>query len=79
MIALVTRAYHDPTLWDWLTLGLLETSCFVFLILVLFQAPISDYLMRRRMRKEAEFKWQLRQKYKRKYETVGKSKWHGRN
>ena len=46
MIALVT-AYHDPTTLGLkgLTLGLLETSCFVFLILVLFQAPIGDYLM----------------------------------
>jgi hypothetical protein len=79
MIALVNYAYHDPTIWDWLTLGLIETACLVFLILVLFQAPIGDYLMRRRMRKKAEYEWHLRQKYRRKYEKVGRSKWHGRN
>jgi hypothetical protein len=54
-----------------LALGLIETACLVFLILVLFQAPIGDYLMRRRMQKKAEYAWKLRQKYQRKYEKVG--------
>ncbi len=64
---------------DWLALALIDSACGVFVILVLFQAPVGDYLMRRQMRKKAEYEWQLRQKYKRKYEKVGQSRWHGRN
>ena len=74
-VLLIARLRLD----DWLALGLIESACGVFLILVLFQAPIGDYLMRRRMRKKAEYAWKLRQKYKRKYEKVAGSKWHGRN
>jgi hypothetical protein len=57
--------------WDWLALALIELTCATFLILVLFQAPIGDYLMRRRMRKKAEYAWRLRQQYRRKYQKVG--------
>ena len=54
---------------DWLALALIDSACGVFLILVLFQVPVGDYLMRRRMRKKAEYAWKLRQKHKRKYKT----------
>jgi hypothetical protein len=65
--------------WDWLALALIESACGLFLLFGLFHAPISDYLMRRRMRKKAEYAWKLRQRHQRKYEKVGHSKWHGKN
>jgi hypothetical protein len=74
----IDKAYRREQL-QCLALGLLESACGVFLILVLFQAPISDYLMRRRMRKKAEYAWKLRQMYQLKYEKAGGSRWHGRN
>jgi hypothetical protein len=74
----VDYTYHAPSLWDYVVLVLLETTCVVFLILTTFWLPISDWWMRRRMRKRAEYRFKLRQIYQRKYEVVG-SKWHGRN
>jgi antibiotic biosynthesis monooxygenase (ABM) superfamily enzyme len=69
---------YTPTIWDTVVLILLETTCAVFLLLTIFWLPLSDWLMRRRERKRAEYMFKLRQMYGRKYETSG-SKWHGRN
>ena len=69
----------DYTLRDWVALILLESASGAVLFVMIFHAPLSDYLMRRRMRKKAEYAWKLRQMHKRKYETVGKSRWHGKN
>jgi hypothetical protein len=69
---------YTPSVWDWVVLVALELQCVVFLIMVTFWLPISDWLMRRRERKRAEYKFKLRQMYGRKYESAG-SKWHGRN
>jgi hypothetical protein len=52
--------------------------CAVFLVWVTFWLLISDWLMRRRMRKRAEYQFKLRQMYGRRYETSG-SRWHRRN
>jgi hypothetical protein len=54
-------------------------QCAVFLALTTFWLPISDWLMRRRIRKEQQYRFKLRQMHQRKYETTGKSRWHGRN
>src|SRR5438132_10764923 len=47
----VDYTYHAPSLWDYVVLVLLETTCVVFLILTTFWLPISDWWMRRRMSK----------------------------
>jgi hypothetical protein len=58
---------------------LLEIAALVVLLLLIFHIPLADWLMRRRLRKQAEYAWKLRQKHQRKYETVGRSRWHGKN
>jgi len=71
---------HDWT--DWLALGLIESASAAVLIVILFQVPLGDWMARRRLRKDAEWKAKqlaLRRKAPRKYECVGKSKFHGRN
>jgi hypothetical protein len=40
-------------MWDWIALIGLELQCAVFLALTTFWLPISDWLMRRRIRKGA--------------------------
>src|SRR5260221_13877768 len=77
MIA-VDYNYHRPILLDWIVSTGVELQCASFLVLVDFWLPISDWLMRRRMRKRAEYQFKLRQLHQRKYETTGKSPWHGR-
>jgi hypothetical protein len=71
--------YYAPSIWDWLTLALLETTCTVFLIVVTFWLPLSDWLMRRRMRKRAEYRRKLRQmhQHQQRYE-IACSKWQRR-
>jgi hypothetical protein len=66
-------------MWDWIALIGLELQCAVFLALTTFWLPISDWLMRRRIRKEQQYRFKLRQMDQRRYETTGKSRWHGRN
>jgi hypothetical protein len=58
---------------------MMEIAALVVLMLLIFHIPLADWLMRRRMRKKAEYARQLRQKHQRKYETVGRSRWHGKN
>jgi hypothetical protein len=77
MIA-VDYTAHLPSFWDLLALVVIESACGVFLVMVTFGAPISDALMRRRMRKKAEYQDKLDQMYKRKYRKIG-SRWHGEN
>lgn len=69
----------EYALQDWIALILFYCTCIAILFVILFQAPIGDILMRRRMRKKAEYQRQLRQKHQRKYEKVGQSRWHGKN
>jgi hypothetical protein len=58
---------------------LLECAAGLVLLLLIFHVPLADWLMRRRLRKQAEYQLQLRQKHQRKYQTVGRSRWHGKN
>jgi len=47
---------YVPTVWDWVVLAGLELQCGIFLVLVTFWLPISDWLIRPRLRKEQEWK-----------------------
>jgi len=51
-----TLASYTPSLWDWIVLVALEVQRGLFLVLTTFWLPISDWLMRRRLRKEQEWK-----------------------
>jgi antibiotic biosynthesis monooxygenase (ABM) superfamily enzyme len=70
--------HYTASEWDWVVLVLLEGACAVFLLLTFFWLPLSDWLMRHRIRKELQY----RERYSRsvrprrgcKYEPVGKSR-----
>jgi len=83
MLIGVDYTYHAPSVWDWVVLIALEVQCGVFLILTTFWLPISDWLMRRWLRKETEYRHKLSKRkasrHVRRYEPVGRSKWWGRN
>lgn len=68
---------EQPSLLDWIILVTLEIPCILLLALPMFWLPLTDWLMRRRLRKQNEWRWTHRTV--RKYETVGRSKFHGRN
>jgi hypothetical protein len=70
-------APSEPSLWDWVILVSLDLPCLVLLAMPIFWLPLTDWLMRRRLRKQNEWRWQHR--LVRKYETVGHSKFHGKN
>jgi hypothetical protein len=70
-------ATGQPSLWDWVILVTLELPCLVLLVMPIFWLPLTDWLMRRRLRKQNEWRWKHHPV--RKYETVGRSKFHGKN
>ena len=53
----VDYTYHAPSVWDWVVFVVLEVQCAIVLILSFLWLPISDWLMRRRLRKEQEWKY----------------------
>jgi hypothetical protein len=78
----VDYTYHAPSVWDWVVFVALQVQCAIVLILSFFWLPISDWLMRRRLRKEGEWKRKQARKADRplpQVERVGQSRWHGRN
>jgi hypothetical protein len=77
--AMLAFTNYAASEWDWVALILIESACGVFLLLTIFWLPISDWLMRRRIRKEEEYQSRLRLARRRKFELIGKSRLHGRN
>jgi uncharacterized membrane protein YcjF (UPF0283 family) len=64
---------------EWMAWAMMEIAALVVLILLIFHVPLADWLMRRRLRKREQYEGKLRQKHQRKYQTVGHSRWHGKN
>jgi hypothetical protein len=83
MLVFANYIAYAPSVWDTVVLVLLESACGLFILLTVFWLPLSDWLQRRRIRKELQYKERysrsVRPRRGRRYEPVGKSRWHGRN
>ena len=81
MLAFISNhTTYTPSVWDTVVVVLLESACGLFILLTVFWMPLSDWLQRRRIRKELQYRERYssanRPRSERRYEPVGKSRRH---